>query len=352
MSFAEIVGQEDSVALLQRSLERGRLGHAYLFHGGDLAELESVARTLAKTVNCTSPKHSNAAGLPLDSCDACLSCRKIDGDSHPDVMWIRPESKTRVIKIDQMVQRKDSLRPLLPSMHLKPTEARYKIGVIVSADRLNESAANAFLKTLEEPPSDSVLILLTTELQRILDTILSRCLRLSFGGEMSGRRDEALNAWLAVFAGMAATEQKSLLGRYSLLSALLAKLAQIKESTGEAVAKKSPLEVHDDIDSKLKDKWEDELSAAVEAEYRRERSEVLTALQWWLRDVWLQTLQIGEEMLSFPALAAATQRVAARVSSRQAMENLQVIERTQRLLTTTNVQEALTLEVGLLKLSL
>ena len=352
MSFAEIAGQEDSVALLQRSLERGRLGHAYLFHGGDLAELETVARTLAKTVNCTNPQRSSAAGLPLDSCDACLSCRKIDGDNHPDVMWIRPESKTRVIKIDQMVQRKDSLRPLLPAMHLKPTEARYKIGVIVSADRLNESAANAFLKTLEEPPSDSILILLTTELQRILDTILSRCLRLSFGGEMSGRRDEALNEWLGVFAGMAAAEQKSLLGRYSLLSALLAKLAQIKESTGEAVAKKSPLEFHDDVDSKLKDKWEDELSAAVEAEYRRERSDLLTGLQWWLRDVWLQTLQLGEEMLSFPGLTSAAQRVARRISSQQAMENLQVIERTQRLLTTTNVQEALTLEVGLLKLNL
>ncbi len=351
MSFAEFVGQEDSVALLQRSLERGRLGHAYLFHGGDLTELETVARTLAKTVNCTNPQRLSAAGLPLDSCDACLSCRKIDGDGHPDVMWIRPESKSRVITIDQMVQRKDSLRPLLPAMHLKPTEARYKIGVIVSADRLNESAANAFLKTLEEPPSDSILILLTTEPQRILDTILSRCLRLNFGGEMRRHQNPALISWLAVFAEMAAAEHKSLLGRYSLLSSLLTKLAEIKEITGEAVAKKSPLEIHDDVDAKLKDKWEDELSAAVEAEYRRERSELLTGLQWWLRDVWLQTLQFGEEMLTYPDLSAAAKRVARRISPQQAMENLQMIERLQRLLAT-NVQEALTLEVGLLKLNL
>lgn len=351
MSFAALTSQEDSVALLQRSLSRGRLGHAYLFHGADLGELELVAKTLAKTVNCANPNSRSAAGLPLDSCDQCLSCRKIDGDNHPDVMWIRPESKSRVITIDQMVQRKDSLRPLLPAMHLKPTEAKYKVGVVVSADRLNESAANAFLKTLEEPPSDSILVLLTTEPQRLLDTIISRCLRLNFGGEQAGRRNEALSGWLEHFTAQASAEQKSLLGRYNLLSLVLAKLAEIKETTGEAIAKKSPLESHDDIDAKLKEKWEDELTAAVEAEYRRERSDLLTALHWWLRDVWLQTLSLGDEMATYPALTTAAARVAARLTPQQAMENLQQVEKMQRLLAT-NVQEALALEVGLLKLNL
>ena len=351
MSFAALTSQEDSVALLQRSLDRGRLGHAYLFYGADLGELETVARTLAKTVNCANPPRRGAGGLPLDSCDHCPGCRKIDGDNHPDVMWIRPESKSRVITIDQMVQRKDSLRPLLPAMHLKPTEARYKVGVVVSADRLNESAANAFLKTLEEPPSDSILVLLTTEPQRLLDTIISRCLRLNFGGEQAGRRNEALHSWLVQLTELASAEQKSLLGRYGLLSLVLAKLAEIKEATGGAMAKKSPLESHDDIDAKLKEKWEDELTAAVEAEYRRERSDLLTALQWWLRDVWLQTLSLGEEMATYPALAAAAARVARRVTPQQAMENLQQVEKMQRLLAT-NVQEALALEVGLLKLNL
>lgn len=351
MSFAALTSQEDSVALLQRSLDRGRLGHAYLFHGADLGELELVAKTLAKTVNCANPSRRSAAGLPLDSCDQCLSCRKIDGDNHPDVMWIRPESKSRVITIDQMVQRKDSLRPLLPAMHLKPTEARYKVGVVVSADRLNESAANAFLKTLEEPPSDSILILLTTEPQRLLDTIISRCLRLNFGGEQAGQRNEALSAWLEQFTALACLEQKSLLGRYNLLSLVLAKLAEIKEATGEAIAKKSPLESHDDIDAKLKEKWEDELTAAVEAEYRRERTDLFTALQWWLRDVWLQTLGLGDEMATYPVLTTAAAKVARRLTPQQAMENLQQVEKMQRLLAT-NVQEALALEVGLLKLNL
>lgn len=351
MAFADFPEQQDAIALLQRSLERGRLGHAYLFQGADLGELEAVARTLVKTLNCEKPKRRGASNEPVDCCDACLSCRKIDGDNHPDVMWLRPESKTRVITIDQMVTRKDSLRPLLPAMHLKPTEARFKAGIIVSADRLNTNAANAFLKTLEEPPADSILILLTTEPQRILETIVSRCLRLNFGGEPGSRRDPALLAWLGQFTEMAAAEQRSLLGRYQLLSLVLGKLGEIKAATEETMAKRSPLESHDDVEAGLKDKWESELAAATESEYRRQRSELLVVLHWWLRDVWLETLRLGREMFTYPDRAEAAARVAHRLSPRQAMENLQSLEQTQRLLFS-NVQEALALEVGLLKLKL
>src|SRR5205823_2281869 len=152
MSFRDLP-EQDAVRLLQRSLERGRLGHAYLFSGDDLTELERIARTLAKVVNCEKPvrkpPHSTLTpdegeGLPLDSCDRCVSCRKIDADNHPDISWVRPESKSRVIIIDQM-------RDLMQTIHLKPTVAQYKFGIIVAADRLNPQAANAFLKTLEEP---------------------------------------------------------------------------------------------------------------------------------------------------------------------------------------------------------
>jgi DNA polymerase-3 subunit delta' len=344
MSFAALSEQQDSVELLQRSLERGRLGHAYLFHGADLVELEAIARTLAKTLNCENPKRRAVGGPSVDSCDACLSCRKIDGDNHPDVMWLRPESKLRVIRIEQ-------IRELLQTVYLKPTQAPCKVATIVAADRLNVQAANAFLKTLEEPPADSILILLSTEPQRMLETILSRCLRLSFGGEATRHRDPEFVAWLQSFSELAASEHKSLLGRYQLLSVLMNKLNEIKEATGEALSKRSPLETHDDVDPKLKEKWEDELSAAIEAEYRRQRAELLAGLQWWMRDVWLQTLQFGREMFTYPNLAEAATRVARRISPQQAMENLQQLEQTQRLLTS-NVQEALALEVGLLKLKL
>ena len=100
----------------------------------------------------------------------------------------------------------------------------------------------------------------------------------------------------------------------------------------------------------MRDKWEDELAAAVEAEYRRQRADLLVIVQLWLRDVWLQTLAATSELLNYPQIAGASQ-LAGRITARQAMENLQIMEQTQRLLNT-NVQESLALEVGLLKLHL
>jgi len=344
MAFKDFPEQQDVVQLLQRSLERGRLGHAYLFCGTELGELEGVARTLAKTLDCEQPPRRGASGLPLDCCDTCSTCRKIDSDNHPDVFWIRPESKMRVITVEQM-------RDLMQTVHLKPAQAARKVAVIVGADRLNVQAGNAFLKTLEEPPADSTLILLSTEPQRMLETILSRCLRLNFAGESARLREPSLVLWLKNLSEMAAGEQRSLLSRYRLLSVLLNKLNEAKASIEEGLTKRSPLERYDDADPHLREKWEEELKAAIEAEYRRQRSDLLVGVQWWLRDVWLETLRLGQEMFTYPELAQAVKAIARRITPDQAMENLRLLEQTQRLLAS-NVQEALVLEVGLLRLKL
>src|SRR5262245_5427894 len=291
MAFTDFPEQQDVVQLLQRSLERGRLGHAYLFAGGQLSELQAVARTLAKTLNCERPPRRATNGLALDCCDACLSCRKIDAENHPDVLWVRPESKSRVITIDQM-------RELMRTVHLKPTQARFKVAVITAADRLNVQAANAFLKTLEEPPADSILVLLSTEAQRLLETILSRCLRLNFAGETA--QDATALAWMSQFSEAASAEQRSLLTRYQLLSVLLNRLNELKDATSQSLTSRSPLERFDDIEPGLREKWEDELTAAIEAEYRRQRAELLTTMQWWFRDVWLTSMRLGAELLTFP----------------------------------------------------
>jgi|ERR1051326_332239 DNA polymerase-3 subunit delta' len=343
MPFSDFPEQKQVIQLLQRSLQRGRLAHAYLFTGSDLAELEAVAGTLAKTLNCGQPRRGEG-GQALDSCEQCESCRKIRDGVHPDVQWVRPESKLRIITIDQM-------REVMKAVHLKPTEARYKVAVIVGADRLNVQAANAFLKTLEEPPPRSILILLSTDPQRILETMLSRCLRLNFAGETGPRLTEAQSRWLAAFSEAAAVEQKSLLGRYRLLGTLVARFAQIKADIQTNLSARSPLGRYEDADPRLREKWEEELTAGIEAEYRRQRAELLSALQGWLRDVWLQTWAVPDDLASFPELKKMATAVARRISQKQALENLQILERTQRLLYT-NVQEALVLEVGLLKLNL
>jgi DNA polymerase III subunit delta' len=341
MAFTQFSEQSQGVQLLQRSLARGRLGHAYLFTGHQLDGLEALARTLAKTLNCLNPIQTS--GMPTDCCDECLNCRNIAADFHADVHWARPESKSRVITIDQT-------RDLMQQIQLKPTEAGYKIAVISGADRLNVQAANAFLKTLEEPPPKSILILLSTEPSRILETILSRCLRLNFSGETARTLSAEQAYWLQQFSSAAATEQKSLFGRYRLLDSLLQHLNALREKVDETLSARSPLEKYDDAEKNLREKWEDELTAGIEAEYRRQRAEVLLLLQWWLRDVWLHTLAAGEELLHLPQIAGAD-AVAGRISTRQAQENLTVLEQTQRLLHG-NVQEALALEVGLLKLQL
>ena len=369
--------------LLQRSLERGRLAHAYLFTGRQLDRLEGLARTLAKTLNCLHPVERG--GVAVDCCDRCLNCQKVEHGNHADVFWVRPESKSRQIRIGQIVHRDDSPpRVLLDAVNLKPTESQYKFGVIVAADRMNDQAANAFLKTLEEPPPRSVLILLTTEPQRLLETIVSRCLRLNFAGEGPQHLAPAQMEWLATFSEMAAADQKSLLGRYRLMDVLLRKLNEVRASIDETLTARSPLEKYEDAEEELRDRWEKELKAAVEAEYRRQRADFLLALQWWLRDVWLQTLsqvqslkskvqspdpKVGagtaeskpvnhqpstinspDTLLAFPQLGG-TKRVAERITPEAATENLRIMEQLQRWLST-NAQEGLALEVGLLKLQL
>lgn len=354
MAFKDFPEQEQGVGLLQRSLERGRLAHAYLFAGHELSELEAIAQTLAKTLNCQQPVRGQN-GVAIDCCDVCVNCRKIANGNHADVHWVRPESKSRIISVDQM-------RGLMHEINLKPTEAEYKVAVIVAADRLNVQGANAFLKTLEEPPPRSVLILLTTEPQRLLETIISRCLRLNFSGDGPRPLAPAEMEWLTAFSEMAAAEQKSLLGRYRLMDVLLQKLTAMKSGIEETLTARSPLQRYDDVEKDLREKWEDELTAAIEAEYRRQRTDLLAILQRWLRDVWLQAIAecgmrsaesgkgSASELLNFPQLGG-TKRVATRISPSAAVENLEIMEGTQRLLHT-NVQEALALEVGLLKLNL
>jgi hypothetical protein len=185
--------------------------------------------------------------------------------------------------------------------------------------------------------------------------------------------DAAQREWLGSFIDMAGAEQKSLMSRYRLLDVLLRKLTGLRAGIEESLAAKSPIEQYPDAEKNLAERWEDELAAAVEAEYRRHRADLLSLLQWWLRDVWLRTLpqkkstgaeslreamhvstgqagSVTESLLSFPEFKAS-ENVARRLSTQQAVENLNILEQLQRWLGS-NVQEALALEVGLLKLHL
>ncbi len=345
MSWSDLNAYPSAVESMQRSLQRGRLAHGYLLQGQQLESLERFARTLAKALNCAEVQQGGENAFGLDSCDRCLSCRKIEQGTHPDVIWMRAESKSRQIRGEQMTD-------LLQTLYLKPNEARWKVSCIVAADRLNPTAANKFLKTLEEPPARSILLLLTTQPEQVLETLRSRCQRITlFESEGAPRGGEAESQWLKAFGEAAAQDAGGLLERYRLLSVLLRRLAEMRGQIEEKLQQESPLETASDLEPELRKKLEGELEAAIEAEYRRQRSEVLGTLQWWLRDVWLQTLQQDASLFHYPQFRSSTSLIAQRLRPEEAMNNLEEFDRTQRLLTT-NVQEALALEVGLLKLRL
>ncbi len=342
MSWNDLESAGPSVALLRRSLHRDRLGHSYLFSGDASEVLEAAAMELALTVNCLSPEETTPSGAPASACGTCSSCRRIRQGVHPDVHWLRAESKMQIMRVEQV-------RELIQAVQLKPSEARFKVGILVGADRLNTNAANAFLKTLEEPPSRSLLILLSTEPGRLLETILSRCLRLAFP---SSREIAPVHLdWLRSFVPRFPNAATSVLTRYQLLDGLLRQLAGLREAAEAEVKARSPAQHHRDADASLQDQWEEEAKAAVEAGYRRRRRQTLQALQTWLRDVWITTQAHSQELLMIPELAEETRRAANRLSPSQALTNLDLLEKTQTLLHT-NVQEALALEVAMLRLDL
>lgn len=163
MSFSSVHGQAEALAFLQEAMRRGRIPSAYLFLGPHHVGKRTAALTLAKALNC--------AVAQDDSCDRCPSCRKIDEDVHPDVETVRPDGQ--FIKIGQV-------REVGEHLGLIPFEARKRVVILARAERMNPQAANAFLKTLEEPPHDTLIVLCANQAARLPETIVSRCVPVRF----------------------------------------------------------------------------------------------------------------------------------------------------------------------------
>ena len=158
-------------------------------------------------------------------------------------------------------------------------------------------------------------------------------------------------AWLKKFAQLLAVKDSGMLDRYKALDILLEKLTEARLNIEDSLKDRFLGDLPNDVEPKMREKREQELKAATEAEYRRRRADVFTALEWWLRDAWLLSLQAETSTLTFPDLADATQELASRVDARKLLDNIRLVEKLQRVLHT-NVQEALALEVHLLKLNL
>ena len=176
----QVIGQNNALHILETSLATGRLSHAYLFAGPAHVGKTTLALDLARAVNCVSTEIA-------PPCQDCIQCRRIAGGHHADVRLIgikRQEegaSRRRELGIAEV-------RSVTNQSHLKPYEGASRVFIFEDAETMSEEAANALLKTLEEPPPQTLLILLTSQEDRLLPTIRSRCSRI----ELSPMAEEPL----------------------------------------------------------------------------------------------------------------------------------------------------------------
>ncbi len=318
MPFSRIIGQDGPISILRRALATGRLAHAYLFEGIEGVGKKATALALIEAVFCGRE----------DGCGTCPSCRKMAARQHPDLHLLEPDGA--FIKIDQ-------IRDLQKELAYRPFEAPKKACIIDGAERLNQAAGNALLKTLEEPPGNALIILVTAQVSGVLPTILSRCQRLHF----QSLPEEAIAAYLTengidgeparIAASLAGGSMKKAL-EIGKDTALGDRKQFLERLSGLSLLEITPL-----------------FSAAEELAADKEKAmELLELLTSFLRDVLL--LKGGGDGIVNADLMPLLEREAGRLSQTRVMERIgHVGEARQALLR--NVNARLTLEVLFMRLA-
>ncbi len=166
MSFQDVLNQPVAVKLMQQAIRRNRVPNGMLLWGPAGVGKYTAAMEMAKALNCESGEDS--------ACNACLSCRKIAHGNHPDVTTILPAGKQRLIKVEV-------IESLIENTAYRPFEGRYRVFIMDEADRMNPPAQSHFLKTLEEPISNTIFLLISASPNMLFPPIRSRCQKLRFG---------------------------------------------------------------------------------------------------------------------------------------------------------------------------
>ena len=179
--FAEIIGHEQIIEHLQNAIKMDKISHAYILNGPDKSGKKMLAEAFAQTLQCE--QHG------IEPCMECHSCKQAVNHNQPDIIYVTHEKPNTLSVADirsQLVNEKpgsigvDDIREqLIGDMQIKPYSSRYKIYIVDEAEKMNQQAQNALLKTIEEPPAYAVIILLTTNADAFLPTILSRCVVLN-----------------------------------------------------------------------------------------------------------------------------------------------------------------------------
>lgn len=188
-----LLGHEWAETLLKEQIAHATLRHAYLLSGAEGVGRRTLALRLAQAINCPQP------AAPGEPCRTCRTCRQIEAMQHPDLGVVQAEEGGSTLKVDQV-------RELLYSLALRPYDARYRVALLLRFEQAHNAAANALLKTLEEPPSNVVIILTADSPEGLLPTIVSRCSVL----RLRPSPLEALQTWLEREHGLPAEQARAL----------------------------------------------------------------------------------------------------------------------------------------------
>ena len=338
MTLASVVGQPRAIDALLSALRGGSVHHAYLFAGPEGVGKELAAVGLAQALTCPEK--------PNEGCGSCSSCTRISKGAHPDVSWLMPDAQrverglagrsdiqgtpSREIRVEQ-------IRGLLERITLRGLESKRKVAIVADAHMMNPQAQNAFLKTLEEPPSDTTLILLASAPDKMLPTIRSRCSKVSFGplpvALIAGRlqKERKLDAQTAELAAVMAGGS---LGRALALD--LDALAARKDVISGFEALK-PGEVGAMLG------WAETFGAS-----RELAEQALSILSMWTRDVSLA--KAGVERLANQDMLQLAQEVAARTHETVLHRRHGLLEKTKATIVERNAAPRLQLERMLIEL--
>ena len=291
---------DQAYAYIERSIQSARLAQAYVVVAPPRGVGDLLAIRIMKLLFC-SGKH-----VPCGSCRGCIS---VQDRVHPDVHWLEPQKKSRIISVEQ-------IRNIQKKIYTTSYSGGWKICVLMGADCLNKSAANAFLKTLEEPPARTLFFLLTDSPQRLLPTIISRCHRITVSGSDAEGIDEELRSSvidiLADTAGSLSVERMSKADR--LVTLLKAVKKNIENEEDEACTEEQA-----DVDN-------DTREARVSSRYREVRQEIMRSIQFWYRDILILSCGSDGALVHHDSEMERLQDAAARVSYRDAVSQVCAVE--------------------------
>jgi DNA polymerase-3 subunit delta' len=329
---------ERALELITGAHQRQRLAHALLISGAAGCGKERLAAQLIQLVN---GQDQAQGGVDLFGAPVPVTVPPLDELESGWVRVLRPRMKSRRIGVDE-------IRDLERTLHLAAPTGACKVGVVIEADRMNDQASNAFLKTLEEPPQQTLLLLLTTNPQRLLPTILSRCVSIPLLGgrgllaEGGAELVDALNRAAVRGFGtpIAAMHLKS------TFTAALAQHRTAAEAAASAAEKEEIATYRDATDGAWLKERKVFHEAAAAAEYLDSRSRLFDVLMAWMADLLRMRTQAGG--LDFPESAHSLASIANRETETQLLQRMDALESLRRTLDT-NAFEPLAIEVGFLK---